>query len=351
MPSRRPTTIIRLLPLVAALALAACGGGSGSTSTSASAGQGAVKSSITVGVSNPNYATQMPIFIAKAKGYFKAVGIDSVRVITTDNFVQGLVGGSLDLSQGDTPQFLNAAAKSGRPIKLVANYRYKEWQMLGVGKGISKASDLIGKNVTAGERASRNEYVLTTILRKLGVDPGKVNFVPLGGASDARLQALLNGQVAGASIFPRHVKPLEQAGGKVLYQKLALIPQEFIATMGSFLDGNRATVEAYLQATLRARRFMDNQANKAQVLSIMRAAKFEVPPAFAAVYKLETEQISPDGGFSPAGMDVLVKQESDLGFLPKGLDWRKYVDLSSLYQAQRALGMKQNPPPSAIQGR
>jgi ABC-type nitrate/sulfonate/bicarbonate transport system substrate-binding protein len=288
--------------------------------------------------------------VAKAKGYFADVGIKNVRVITTDNFVQGLVGGSLDISQGDTDQWLNAAAKSGKPMKYIGAYRSKEWHILGAKKGIDDAQDLVGQDVTAGERGGRNEFVVKTELKKLGLDPSKVNLVPLGGGSDARLQALINGQVAAANIFPRHVKPLEASGGKVLDKELTEVPQEGIEVMGDFLDENRATVVAYLEATLKARQFIDDPKNKDEVLKIMRDAKFDIPPEFEEVYQSELDQLSPDGGFNTDQMDELVKEESQLGLMPADLDWRKYVDLGPLWEAQKKLGLKQDPPESAIKG-
>jgi ABC-type nitrate/sulfonate/bicarbonate transport system substrate-binding protein len=357
---RNRARLTRWAPAVAvlgALLVAACGnqGGSSSSTTQATSsstasggGNQAVKSSLVLGINNPNYATQAPIFIAREKGFFKDVGIQKIRVVTTDNFVQGLVGGSLDISQGDTDQWLGAAAKSDKPIKYVATYRDKEWHIIGGKKGVDSTRDLAGKTVTAGERGGRNEFVIKSVLKETGVDASSVKFVPLGGGSDARLQALINGQVDGASIFPRHMAALQKAGGKVLYKKLTTVPQEGIAVMGDWLAQNEPTLVAYLTATLKARQYMADPAHKAEVVKIMRANKFELPDDFVAVYKTETDQISKDGGFDPAEMDSLVKEEQDLDLLPAGLDWRKFVDLKALYQAQKALGMRQRPAPSDV---
>jgi ABC-type nitrate/sulfonate/bicarbonate transport system substrate-binding protein len=336
-----------LLAAAVMVAAAGCGSSSGSSGTR---GPNGVLTSITLGVNNPNYATQWAIYVAQDLGYFKDVGIQHVRVVTTDNFVQGLVGGSLDISQGDTDQWLTAANKSSKDVVYLGTYRDKEWHILGAAKGIKSAQDLVGKKVTAGERGGRNEYVIKTELKQLGVDPSRVSFVPLGGGSDARLQALINGQVQGASIFPRHIKPLEQKGGKVLYQKLTKVPQEGIAVMGDFLKSNEPTVVAYLKATLRARRYIFDLSHKQQVLSIMRKHKFEIPPEFAAEYTTETDQISKDGGFIPAQMTELVQQEAQLGLMPSTLDWHKYVDLGPLHKAQRAVGIPERPTTAELRG-
>jgi ABC-type nitrate/sulfonate/bicarbonate transport system substrate-binding protein len=352
----RLTRSVPAVVAVGALLVAACGNQGGNTSSSttkstssgAESGNQAVKSSLVLGINNPNYATQAPIVIAQEKGFFKQVGIQKVRIITTDNFVQGLVGGSLDISQGDTDQWLAAAAKSNKPIKYVATFRDKEWHIIGGKKGIASTKDLAGKTVTAGERGGRNEFVIKSVLKETGVDAGKVKFVPLGGGSDSRLQALINGQVSGASIFPRHIAALQKAGGKVLYKKLTAVPQEGIAVMGDWLAQNEPTLAAYLTATIKARQYMADPAHEAEVVKIMRAKKYELPDEFVAVYKTETDQLSKDGGFDPAQMDELVKEEQGLDLLPAGLDWRKFVDLKALYQAQKALGMPQRPSPADV---
>jgi ABC-type nitrate/sulfonate/bicarbonate transport system substrate-binding protein len=335
---RRASLCAALVALVS-LSLAACGG-SGEESTAGSGSS--VKSTITIGMNNPNYATQLPVYIAIDKGYFKEVGINDVKVVTSDEFVAGLIGGSIDISQGDTDQWLTAAQKSGK-VAYLGTYRSKEWHILGASKDIKAPGDLVGKKVTAGQRGGRNEFVLKTMLQAIGVDPAKVDFVPLGGGSDARLQALINNQVQGAVIFPRHIKPLEGEGGRTLYNQLTEVPQEGVATRTDFLDKNRATVVAYWKATLKARQYMQDPSHQAEILQIMRSHKFEIPPDFEALYSTEIEQISPDGGLDTAKMDELVQQEQQLDIIPKDLDWKQYTKLDPLWEAQQALGLPRNP--------
>ena len=67
---------------------------------------------------NPNYATQWSYRLAQALGYFKEVGIDDLEVTVSDEYMPGLIGGSLDLTHGDTSSFLSAGDKSGLPVKM-----------------------------------------------------------------------------------------------------------------------------------------------------------------------------------------------------------------------------------------
>jgi len=346
--------------VLAALTLAACGDSDNDSDTAstpastAAATQAAeapaVKDAkLTIGMNSPTYSTQMVTFVAKDKGFFAEEGITDVEVITSDDYVAGMLGGSIDITQGDTDTLLAAAAKSPEPIVLIANYRYKEFQMLAVGKEIEEAADLKGKTVTGGDRGGRNEAVVKELLTELGVDPKDVKFVPLGGGSDDRLQALLAGKVDATNLFPRHTNPLQEGGGKFLAQELKDVPQESVATTAKFLEENRPLVDAYLRATLKARQFIADEANWPEVLQIMKDNDFEVTPDFEAVFDQEVVQVSPDGGFSPAGMDDFIKVEQDLELLPADVEWRKHFDLDALWQAQEALGLEQNPKPDEVQ--
>jgi ABC-type nitrate/sulfonate/bicarbonate transport system substrate-binding protein len=300
---------------------------------------------LTMGDFNPNYATQWSYRLAQALGYFKEVGIDEFAVTVSDQYMPGLIGGSLDITHGDTDAFLSSGAQSGLPVKMISLYRDKEWWIMGVRKGIEKPEDLKGKKITGGSLDGRNTWVMKQVLTKIGLNPEKdVEFVPMSGASDRRLQALLAGTVDGASLFPRHEAGLKAGGGKLLFQELTLAPQEGFGAMGSWLDKNENTAYAWANADVKARKWLFNPANKDQSYKIMRDLGFSIPPAFEAQYKLELDQLSPDGGFeSAAVMDKFVASLSETGDVPKGLDWRKYVDMKYVWAAQEANGLPKRP--------
>jgi ABC-type nitrate/sulfonate/bicarbonate transport system substrate-binding protein len=294
---------------------------------------------------NPNYATQWSYRLAQALGYFKAVGIDNLEVTLSEEYMPGLIGGSLDITHGDTSVFFGSGEKSGLPIKMVSLYRDKEWWIMGVRKGIDKPEDLKGGKITGGGLQGRNTWVMKQVLTEMGLDPEKdVSFVPMRGGSDARLQALLAGTVDAASLFPRHQPGLEAAGGKFLSAKLHEVPQEGFAAMGTWLSANEDTAYAWARADIKARQWMFDPANKDESYKTMRGLGFDIPPAFEAQYKLELDQISPDGGFASGEvMDKFVASLAVTGDVPEGLDWRKYVDMKYVWAGQEANGLKKRP--------
>jgi NitT/TauT family transport system substrate-binding protein len=300
---------------------------------------------VRMGDFNPNYATQWTYRLAQALGYFKEVGIEDFVVTLSDQYIPGLISGSLDITHTDTDVALKAAAKSGMPIKLISIYRDKEWWIMGVRKGINTAADLKGKKISGGQLDGRNTWVMQQVVKSLGLDPAKdVQFVPMSGASDRRLQALIAGTIDAASLFPRHRAGLEKAGGKFLYHQVHSAPQEGYAVMGSWLKKNEKTLQAYLLADLKARQWLFKPENKAKAYKIMEDLGYSIPPAFKALYDEELAQISRDGGFeNAAAMDEFCDNLKKRGDLPKDVDWRKIVDLKYIWEAQKSLGLPQRP--------
>lgn len=295
---------------------------------------------------NPNYATQWTYRLAQALGYFKEVGIEDFTVTLSDQYVPGLIGGSLDITHGDTDVILSAAAKSGMSLKLISIYRDHEWWIMGVRKGINSVADLKGKKVTGGPLDGRNTWVMQQVVKELGLDPAKdVQFVPTSGGSDKRFQALLTGTVDAASIFPRHKAGLEKAGGKILYEKAQAVPQEGYAALGSWLAKNENTAYAYVRADLKARQWLFKPENKDKAYKIMEDLGYSIPPAFKDLYQVELAQISRDCGFeNAAAMDTFAETLKKTGDVPKDLDWRKVVDMKYVWTAQKALGLPKRPP-------
>ena len=302
-------------------------------------------SSITMGDFNPNYANQWPFRLAQSLGYLEDAGIQELEIVLTDEYVPGLVGGSLDIAHGDTSEFLAAGSASGLPITIVSMHRDKEWWIMGVGEGVETAEDLKGRDITGGSLAGRNTWIQRQILGKIGLSDADVNFVPTSGGSDSRLGAVINGSVAAASLFPRHRAPLEEAGGKFLFEELVDAPQEGFAVMGDWLSDNEDTIQAWLVADLKARQWLMDPANKDRAYEIMEDLGYDIPDSFKALYDVELAQLSRDGGFeNEAAMQEFVATLAETGNLPDGLDWKPFFNFEYLWKAQEALGMSQRPP-------
>lgn len=302
--------------------------------------------SLKFGNYNPNYAAHWPFRLAQALGYFKDVGIDEFEIILSEEYIPGLIGGSLDLTHGDTSNFVGAGVASGVPLKIISIYRDSEWWMLGVSKNINTIEDLKGKNVSGGQLGARNTWILKQIAKKLGLNPDTdLVFVPTSGGSDGRLGALIAGTIDATILFPRHRKGLEENGGKFLSVELTPSPQEAICATGDWLAKNEDAAYAFCRADIRARQWLMKPENKDKAYQTMIDLGYPIPPEFVALYKDEIDQISPDGGYENAEvMQAFMDQVALTGEVPAGVDWRKYFDLKYIWAAQKALGLPQRPP-------
>jgi ABC-type nitrate/sulfonate/bicarbonate transport system substrate-binding protein len=354
-----------MLGLLVALAVfvAACGGDEEKSSPAAAAAPteaeqidgkidtAKVKKSIIVANDNPYYIFHHDILIAQQKGYFKEVGIENVKLITTEDPLPALIGGSVDMILYDTDTVMAAAKKSRQDMKFLSVYLGGEANILGVGKGINSAEDLKGKTITGGQFGSRNDFLMRKLLTDNGVDPEKdVKLVSTGGQSNERLQSVITGTVDGASLQLRHRKILEKEGGKFLFEETAKVPQVGWTAGEKLMKESPETAAAFLAATLKARQFINDMANKDEVLALMEEKKFELPDEFRAAYEEENnaDYHTGDGGFDPADMDQFVKEQIDTKVIPAGTDWRELVDLTPLWRAQKYNGMPLNPSPESL---
>jgi ABC-type nitrate/sulfonate/bicarbonate transport system substrate-binding protein len=355
---------------VLALGAAACGGedeeaGGGGAAQSAPASEEQVNGNIDpakvktktmrVAVDNPHYLFQVDALYAQEKGYLKEYGIDSYKGSVTDNPIQAMIGGSVDMVLFDTDTLMAAARKTGEDIKVIGMYINQEANILGVRKGINSADDLkkLKAKIAVSGRGTRSYVQMEQMLKENDIDPASdVRLLDTGGQSNERLQQTLNGTVDGGSVQLRHETLLQEGGGKFLFKKVFDAPQLAWATTGEFLKKDPEGVAAFLAATLKARQDIVDITNKEDVLGTMeRVGDFELPPSFKDAYKVENapDYRGTDGGFKTADMDRLVQEQKDIGVIPKDVDWKEYVDFGPLWRAQKNLKLDVNPAPDAVQ--
>lgn len=311
-----------------------------------------VKKELVVGVDNPHYLFHEDILIADKLGYFQEYGIESVDIITSDDPLPALIGGSLDLMLFDTDGAVAAAARGGE-VRLLSIYLGGEYNILGVGPGIDTVADLEGKTITGGQEGSRNGFLLRKLLLDNGVDPDNdVQIVSTGGQSNERLQAIITGTVDGATVQPRHRLILEEAGGKFLFQELTTAPQVGFSTSTKLLRESPETLAAFHAAVLKARAYITDFSNKDEVLDYFEELGFDTPPPFRDAYEIESapDYHTLDGGFDLADMDGFIQEQIEFEEIAAGTEWREYVNLLPLWRAQKALGLELRPSPEDFAG-
>lgn len=345
--------------LVLSSMLTACGGSSDSSDAPAAAipktaddvdgeiDTAKVKKSLTVAVDNPYYLFHEDILVAQEKGYFKEVGIDKVKIVTVEDPLPALIGGSVDFANYDTDTAIAAGVKAKANLQYLSPYLGGEANILGVSKDIKTADDLKGKTITGGQFGSRNDFLMRKLLTDNGIDPDKdVKLVSTGGQSNERLQSVISGTVDGASLQLRHRTLLENEGGRFLFEEVGNAPQNGWSG-NKILKESPETAVAFLSATLKARQFITDQANKDEVLQLMEDEGFDLPQDYKDAYSAENdpEYHTADGGFEVADMQQFVDEQTELKIIPPGTDWHDYVNPTALWRAQKSLDLPLRPTP------
>ena len=97
-------------------------------------------------------------------------------------------------------------------MKIIGVEKGEEAWFLGIAEGVDP-ENLEGLKISGGAAGDRNITVGEKILEEIGVDPESMEWVSVEGGSDDRLSALIAGQLDVAVLQPRHILPLEAAGG------------------------------------------------------------------------------------------------------------------------------------------
>jgi len=121
------------------------------------------------------------IHLGIQKGFFEDEGLDlTIRtVFGGPQIAEAYDNGDLEIGEMGSPPAINAIA-AGRAFKIVGSgARRKAHMFFAVRKGIKSYAELKGKRIGMLGIGSCPDWIMQKILRKEGVDPQLVEFVPL----------------------------------------------------------------------------------------------------------------------------------------------------------------------------
>ena len=337
------------LVLAAALLVAACGGDDGDSGDSGSGGDGGGLSidQVKLAIDNDDYMNQLAWMIADDK-YWSDLGFTKkADVVASDEYIAGLVGGSVWIAQGESDVIWSALAEGSVPMKIVGVEKDTEAWFLGIREGVDKDS-LEGLKISGGPAGDRNITVGEKILDELGVDPESMEWVQIEGGSDDRLQALIAGQIDVAVLQPRHLLPLDEANGEMIFQEYKDVPQEVWVVKSETMEDNKDAVCAYLEGRIAAKQwasegddFTDNQD-----AAVAIGEKYDLEPTEGDLDEWQAEMEYNWALTGGAPLEAFEQWNEDMianGNVPDGFDWKEHVDFSCLTQAQENLGLEVQP--------
>ncbi|MEY3071835.1 MAG: hypothetical protein RLZZ353_31 [Actinomycetota bacterium] len=238
------------------------------------------------------------------------------------------------------------------------------WFML-TAPGIEKPEDLIGKTISGGKVGDSWWAVAEIIFNEeFGIPFSDVEQITMGGGSDARMEALLAGQLDAFMGQPRHVPPVLEAGGSCLWCEYKNLAQGLFIVKRETMENHRDAVCAALGGLFEANQWFQSDGPVGQ--SDWRNVQPEVEeylvangydPSEGGLDVNRTWETSQGTEFNWA-MDLGASVEAfddvqriaqrEGGEVSSDFDWRDYTDMSCVWDLQEAAGLPLNPDPAEM---
>jgi NitT/TauT family transport system substrate-binding protein len=311
----RPGALAAVTAISALAALAAlCA--APATAAPAAAGAGLEKTHIAIATVGAVMG-YLPVDIAISKGYFKDEGLDVERSMFPGGpkVLQSMMGGSADFGSSAYSNTLTMAAKGQKVVAVALMARYPGYVL-----GISRKSeakykslkDLAGMKLGVTAPGSSNDMVLDYIASKAGVDLKSFSVIGVGATAGAAA-AVQQGQIDGLiSVDPvitmltenhdlKVIADLRTAEGTRAALGSAEYPEASILTTAEFMAKNPHTVQAVVNAIVRAEKFLGTATPELVTEALPVAYQLGNRKLFIEAYKNSHPIFSTDGRFDPSG--------------------------------------------------
>jgi NitT/TauT family transport system substrate-binding protein len=287
----------------------------------------------------------LPVDIAIKKGYFKDEGLDVERSMFPGGpkVLQSMLGGTADFGSSAYSNTLTMAAKGQKVVAVALMARYPGYVFGISSKSAAKfksLKDLSGMRLGVTSPGSSNNLVLDYIASKAGVDLKSFSVIGVGAEAGAAA-AVRQGQIDGLiSVDPvitmlteshdlNIVADMRTADGVHSALGVAQYPEAAILTTADFIAKNPHTVQAVVNAIVRAEKYLQTATPDEVTDALPVAYQLGNRKLFVEAYKHSHPIFSADGRFDPAGpvavLNILSNFDKDLA------DAKGRIDVPSTY--------------------
>ncbi len=274
----------------------------------------------------------LPVDIAITKGYFKEEGLEVERSMFPGGpkVLQSMMGGTADFGSSAYSNTLTIAAKGKKVVAVALMARYPGYVVGISAKSAEKfksLKDMKGMKMGVTAPGSSNNLVLDYIASKEGIDHN--SFSAIGVGAEARAAAAVRqGQVDGLiSVDPvitmltqshdlKIVADMRTAEGTRAALGTEQYPEASILVTADFIDKYPHTVQAFVNAIVRAERFLQTATAEEVVDALPVAYQLGNREMFLQAYKNSKQTFSEDGRFNSAGsvavLDILSRFDQEL---------------------------------------
>ena len=210
-----------------------------------------------------------PWQVAQEQGIFKQNNVE-VNLKWFDGYLESistLVSGQIDANSQTLGDTVSSVAGGADQVIVLVNDNSTGNDKIIVREGINSVADLKGKKVAA-EEGTVDHFLLLLGMRKAGLSPKDIQFVPLETGKAAA--AFVGGQVDAVAVFaPFTTQALKRSGSKELFSSKdfpGAISDHLVFTR-KFLDANPEKVQTMVDSWFATIDFI--KANQAQAYEIM----------------------------------------------------------------------------------
>ena len=199
-------------------------------------------------------ADYLALWIAEEEGIFAKHGLDvTLSEIEDASGIPALISGDMQIA-ATAPTSVLASAAAGSDLTIIATTDPTLPFQFMATEDITDVQDLEGKSVGVSSAGSGSDFATRVGLKAAGLDPAKVNIVPLGSKSN-RVAALTTGQIQGGVDNPPTSIGLQQQGLHVLFDLADLgihAPTIVYAASQSWLDADPESAQAFADSLVEA---------------------------------------------------------------------------------------------------
>lgn len=327
-----------------ALLTAACG--SGGTDSPDATGEGGPQSMTTVTVGSPGSSSDAGLYIADARGYFKALGIemDYQRVKGGGDLIPLLSTGRLDVGGLSLNSGLINAVASGNDLQVVADKgSYSDGSTPSYGAllvrpdladEIKGPGDLRGHSIGVGSAGSALDVALSDYLATAGLTTEDVKLTVLG--QPERVIALQEGAIDVGFVFePFLTQAIRLGAGKLLVDGGDMIANQQNAVVvyaGSFAKQKADVAQNFMSAYICGledynKAVVEDGKGRDAIIKIIADATGQAANELA-----ETNPIGlqPDGSLNVPDLERTMKKLAESGLVEKVVPVKELVNTEFL---------------------
>jgi NitT/TauT family transport system substrate-binding protein len=310
-------------------------GGASASGAAASATGGLIPVNIAI---TAIATTTIPTWVADAKGFFKAQGLDPKisYIAGSTSSIPALLNGDVQIVETQPAASLQAQLKGQDTVALAAHAPYADLRFISQ-QSITKMEDLKGKTVAMTKAGTVSDTVGRAVLPKFGLTPDKDLRIVYVDTQPGQLAALQSKSVDAMLTPPPFDEIAKKAGFRELFNVRTLnyaYPSDGVVTTRKYLKEHPDIVVKYLKAFEQAVHWAP--ANPDETKKIVAAqTKENDPDILNAAY---TSQM--DDWADPPTPTIEQIQTLLPLFGGQGKNPADFIDPAPLAQAVKELGLK-----------